>query len=783
MKHNYSVLSAIMNQSRNRRPFRRLLWLVMVGAGLWHPVASQAQYVYTTNNNSITITKYTGPGGTLDITNTLDGLPVTGIGNSAFYGSLLASVTVPSSITNLDIAAFYAMSSLTNITVDAQNPAYRSVAGVLFDKNETVLLQYPTDKPGSYSIPSSVSRVGTYSFIGASQLTGITIPTSVASIDSEAFQFCSLTDVTIPSSVTNIGWLAFAGANLTNLTVDPGNPVYSSLGGILCDKSQTVLIQYPTGRTGSFSIPTNFTSIGTSAFVDCRNLTGITIPSTITNIGAQAFYECYGLTNVTIPSGVTSIAAQAFEACVHLTSVTIPSSVTSIGTEAFQDCLNLTGVNFQGNAPSGGSNPSIFASDSTVVLYYLPGATGFSTSFGGRIPVVWTGTPYAVMNLTAHPVNAGTVSGNGTYPVGTNVQIVAVPKSWWRFASWSDGNLQNPRTVTVAASNNTYTANFVPQTVVITGQASPSNGGTVQGSGTYPVGTNVQLSATAANGWTFTGWSDGNRLNPRTIAVLPGGAIATANFMNATGGRIATPQYSGSNGLYDLTTVFTNLSADFSSGSGTTATVSEAVSVIQSSTGVLAGGGAGTTTVAVVTAGGGFGFPATYTVKGAVKTAGTNVLISIAFAGKGNAVLDGVAYKFNETLTYLITLNPMANTGVGRVTGAAAAIGKGPRSGSSKILNPTFGPVAVPFGPVAWQLSLALTATSTKADGTASVTLANGRVFPFTVKGPIKNGITKLVLTGTGAGKGAKLSVTMEGGAITAISGSLLGQALHPSVF
>ena len=50
--------------------------------------------------------------------------------------------------------------SLTAITVDAANPAYSSVDGVLFDKSQTTLLQYPDGKAGAYTIPDSVTSIG-----------------------------------------------------------------------------------------------------------------------------------------------------------------------------------------------------------------------------------------------------------------------------------------------------------------------------------------------------------------------------------------------------------------------------------------------------------------------------------------------------------------------------------------------------------------------------------------------------------------------------------------------
>ena len=84
------------------------------------------------------------------------------------------------------------------------------------------------------------------------------------------------------------------------------------------------------------------TSIGSSAFWQCHNLTSIDIPSSVTSIGYKTFYRCRSLTSMYIPSSVTSIGERTFCFCRSLTRITIPSSVTSIGDYAFFDCDNLT---------------------------------------------------------------------------------------------------------------------------------------------------------------------------------------------------------------------------------------------------------------------------------------------------------------------------------------------------------------------------------------------------------------------------------------------------------
>ena len=223
--------------------------------------------------------------------------------------------------------------------MDAQNLYYSSRQGVLFDKSQTTLLQYPPGLAGSYMIPGSVTSIGDYAF-GDARLTG----------------------VTIPGSVTNIGVDAFAGcATLAAIAVDPNNSFYCDVDGVLFNLSQTTLVQYPPGLAGSYRIPDGVTRIGGYAFFDCGALTGVTIPGSVTSLGEYAFQGCAKLISVTIPGSVTSLGAYAFFQCGGLTSVTIGSGVTSIGDDAFVNAANMTNVTIPGSVTNLGDLRSIIA--------------------------------------------------------------------------------------------------------------------------------------------------------------------------------------------------------------------------------------------------------------------------------------------------------------------------------------------------------------------------------------------------------------------------------------
>jgi BspA type Leucine rich repeat region (6 copies) len=431
-------------------PCRRRLLVVLLGL-LALPALAQAQFAYETNNGTIALTGYAGPGGAVTIPETINGLPVTSIGGEAFYGyTNMTSIVFAKSITSIGSGAFYGCTSLTSVTLPeslirmglAVFGACTSLTSVTLPNSLTsIALEAFSECTSltSVTLPSGLTTIGGDAFHDCTSLTSIMLPNSLTHIEDWAFNGCGgLTSVTIPKSVTDIGTAAFSScASLIAITVDTLNPFYSSVDGVLFNKSQTTIMACPAGKAGSFAIPNcvatiqsetfwgcaGLTSItipkgvsntGVGAFYGCTNLTSITIPNSVTNLGASAFRNCTSLTSVivpnslnsvaewaffgctrlasvTVPNTVTSIGCWAFSGCTSLASVTIPNSVTSIGCEAFADCTSLAGVYFEGNAPaeSTGRYDPPFAGCWNATLYYLPGATGWEADYGGRPTALW----------------------------------------------------------------------------------------------------------------------------------------------------------------------------------------------------------------------------------------------------------------------------------------------------------------------------------------------------------------------------------------------------------
>jgi hypothetical protein len=312
---------------------------------------------------------------------------LTTLGDQAFvFCNRLETVTLPRALISIGISPFEACSSLSAITVSSFNTAYTSLDGVLFDTGQRTLIQYPAGKAGSYALPATVTSVGPAAFMSCSGLTGLTLSTNLSSIGDQAFMSCAgLTSVTIPKLVTSIGIQAFAECtSLLSIAVDPLNPAYSSMSGVLFDKNQVTLIQCPAGKTGSYTPPGSITSIGDYAFDLCSNLTAIAIPASVTNIGNSSFYFCTSLTNLVVPNSVQSIGPAAFSHCLNLANITLPESLTSLKTATFMFCPSLSGLSIPATVTNIGSavfsgctslsainvNPSnqYYSSDSGVLL-------------------------------------------------------------------------------------------------------------------------------------------------------------------------------------------------------------------------------------------------------------------------------------------------------------------------------------------------------------------------------------------------------------------------------
>ncbi|HOT69821.1 MAG TPA: leucine-rich repeat protein [Clostridia bacterium] len=330
------------------------------------------------------------------------------IGDYAFFGCInLASFDIPKKVREIGKSIFGDCRSLLEIAVSETNADYSSIDGVLYSKDGSTILTYPAGiTAASFTISDSVTSIGEGAFWYCRNLKELLTSennASYRSVDGILYNKNNTslvvypggrteTSYTVPRNITQIGRGAFGYAyNLLNIYVEEGSLSFSSIDGVLYSKDGKTLIAYPTGRPdAAFSIPLNTRTIGEGAFMASVNLTDIDFQTSPQGrrasimcslrgmnpespvIESYAFYECSNLVNISIPSSIVSIGDYAFANCANLTSVTfsessnlshigigafsgcpklysfvIPNSVTSIGNDLFSCSTGLTNVTFQ----------------------------------------------------------------------------------------------------------------------------------------------------------------------------------------------------------------------------------------------------------------------------------------------------------------------------------------------------------------------------------------------------------------------------------------------------
>jgi len=409
---------------------------------------------------------------------------VTSIGSSAFSGcSGLTSVTIPDSVTTIGDYAFRDCSGLTSVTIPN---SVTSIGSSAFRNGSSLT---------SITIPNSVTSIGNSAFSGCSSLTSITIPESVTSIGSGAFYDCTSLEKAEFASLASLCKMSFGSTY--------ANPSYYALHLYIDGEEVKDVI-----------IPDSITSIGYAAFTGCSSINTIFIPNTVTSIGGYAFSDCINLTiycQAKVKHSGWSNDWNKSNCPVRWAATTVKIDVTVSDNEqgvvsgagTFINNQNVTitatpaiGYHFVKWSDDNISNPRlVYASEdqqftaifaANTYSFTFIGENGIVTgpnnySYGDTVQItatanngyhfiMWadsvTDNPRSVLvrgdstftaifepstyAITASAEN-GSVSGAGTYNYGSTVTLAATANEGYHFVKWSDGNTDNPRTITVTS--------------------------------------------------------------------------------------------------------------------------------------------------------------------------------------------------------------------------------------------------------------------------------------------------------------------------------------------
>jgi len=262
---------------------------------------SGLSFTLITNNTAYEVSRGSATAANIVIPATYNGLPVTRIASASVSGqnysgafvnfTAMTSITIPDSVTVIDLGAFRGCTNLTSITIP--DSVIAIAHGAFYN---TGIYNNTPNNSVVYADKWAVDFKGNLGNITLNQTTvGIA---SQIFLSRDIYAQINLTGITIPASVKRIGVRSFEGGGLmTYITVENGNTVFKSEGNCLIRISDNVLI---TGTINS-TIPEGITRIENYAFYSRAELpSSIIIPSTVTSIGNSAFNGCINLTSVTI---------------------------------------------------------------------------------------------------------------------------------------------------------------------------------------------------------------------------------------------------------------------------------------------------------------------------------------------------------------------------------------------------------------------------------------------------------------------------------------------------
>ena len=455
--------------------------------------------------------------------------------------SSLTSVTIPNSVTSIGEQAFYNCSGLTTLNFNAINCQ---------DFNDC---PFSGTSLTTVNIGDSVQRIPAYFVRGCSGLTSVTIPNSVTSIGDTAFRGCSgLVSVVIGDGITNIGRDLFGDCPyLTYLTI--GRSVESIENGaflncsLLSQITSWASVPPEIGGIDAFPHPNNCTvtvpcgSLG--AYTEQTNRWNLLFNGRISEglsfgLSVSANEEAYGSVEAETQScnvkTLTAIANEGYEFTgwndgntenPRTVTITSDTAFVAIFTEAVSTPTITVTVN---DATMGSASYTLDGNTAVLTATANEGYEFTAWNDGNtenpRTVTITSDTAFVAIFTEAVSTPTITVTvndetmGSATYTMDGNTAVLtATANEGYSFLTWSDGNTENPRTVTIT-SDTAFMAIFAE--AVSTPTITVTVNDATMGSASYTLdGNTAVLTATPNEGYSFVIWNDGNTENPRTVTI------------------------------------------------------------------------------------------------------------------------------------------------------------------------------------------------------------------------------------------------------------------------
>ena len=299
------------------------------------------------------------------------------IGNDAFKNSKVTSVKMQDGIKYIGDSAFrfcYHLSEikLPSTLIGIENMAFDGCGSIEYLELPDSL-EYFGDfsfdrcyKLKSIKIPDRVKTIPSCAFASCDSLEEVVLPSYLNNIFDDAFKYCrSLKNIKFPDSIFYISDLAFSESaietvnitknlnnlgngvfskcnNLKSITVDQNNSQYTSIDGVLYNKSKTTIVQYPGGKDAeSYTINNSVTDIADSAFYGANKLKTIILGNNVKTIGEYSFLYCSNLTSINIPESVKKINTTCFGFDTSLEHIYLPATIEKMESTVFYACNNL----------------------------------------------------------------------------------------------------------------------------------------------------------------------------------------------------------------------------------------------------------------------------------------------------------------------------------------------------------------------------------------------------------------------------------------------------------